>query len=427
MVPQMEQRTDAQLILQKKERFYRGNFISLMCESFFFAFALTMFSTENILPVYVAALSDKAIYIALISALYYGISYSATVFSCVIGVNAKSPKWISISVCLLQRVGFLLIFLSTYLVSSNVSLALVTFFISLALYAGSAGMSNPLFAQMVGTSIHRNVGTFYGAYNMMGAVSGVLASLVLTQCLTRLEFPHSFRTVFLLGLLSGLVATVVVCVGLREVTDDRVREKIRLRDIFPMGVQILREDQGFRSYTVIKVLVGAAEFAIPYYIITASGLENTPAGFVGIMATIFLVAKMVGSLVLGRLADRFGAMMVLRVSCACGAAAALMAARITDYRLAYVMYALLAVAINGIMMSSSIACVTYSKNVHTPIYMATVGLLCAPLYVITSFCGAALVNWFSYTAIFLLAGSVYAVSALLTFRLKGKDAQKKGE
>lgn len=333
MIPKIEPQADAQYIYVKKEAFYKGNFISLMCESFFFAFALTMFSPENVLPVYVSSLSDKAIYIALISALYYGISYSATVFSCVVGVNARSPKWISVVICFLQRIGFFLIFLSTYLASGNVKLALVTFFVSLTLYAGSAGMSNPLFAQMVGTSIHRNVGTFYGAYNMVGACSGVLASVVLTQCLARLEFPFSFRCVFLLGLISALIATVVVCVGVREVTDDRVREKIRLRDIFPIGTQILRENRGFRNYTIIKILVGAAEFAIPYYIITASGLKNVPAGFVGIMATIYLVAKMVGSLVMGRLADRFGAMIVLRVSCICGAVAALLAAFIKDYRL----------------------------------------------------------------------------------------------
>ena len=211
MIPKIEPQADAQYIYVKKEAFYKGNFISLMCESFFFAFALTMFSPENVLPVYVSSLSDKAIYIALISALYYGISYSATVFSCIVGVNARSPKWISVVICFLQRIGFFLIFLSTYLASGNVKLALVTFFVSLTLYAGSAGMSNPLFAQMVGTSIHRNVGTFYGAYNMVGACSGVLASVVLTQCLARLEFPFSFRCVFLLGLISALIATVVVC------------------------------------------------------------------------------------------------------------------------------------------------------------------------------------------------------------------------
>ena len=53
MIPKIEPQADAQYIYVKKEAFYKGNFISLMCESFFFAFALTMFSPENVLPVYV--------------------------------------------------------------------------------------------------------------------------------------------------------------------------------------------------------------------------------------------------------------------------------------------------------------------------------------------------------------------------------------
>ena len=62
----------AQELYQKKERFYPRNFISLMCESFTFSFALAMFSPENVMPVYVSSLSNKAIYLALITALYYG-------------------------------------------------------------------------------------------------------------------------------------------------------------------------------------------------------------------------------------------------------------------------------------------------------------------------------------------------------------------
>lgn len=78
MKPQTE--LSAQELYQKKERFYPRNFISLMFEGFTFSFALAMFSPENVLPVYVASLSDKAIYIALISALYYGFSYGAPCF-----------------------------------------------------------------------------------------------------------------------------------------------------------------------------------------------------------------------------------------------------------------------------------------------------------------------------------------------------------
>ena len=75
-----------------KEKNYSRNFLSLMFEAFTFAFALAMFSPESVLPVYVDSLSAKPIYIALISVAFYGISNASTVFSCVIGVNAKSPK-----------------------------------------------------------------------------------------------------------------------------------------------------------------------------------------------------------------------------------------------------------------------------------------------------------------------------------------------
>mgnify|MGYP000307552118 FL=1 len=97
---------------------------------------------------------------------------------------------------------------------------------------------------------------------------------------------------------------------------------------------------------------------------------------------------------------------------------------IRDWRLAFVMYALLAVAVNGVMMSNNIACVAYSGNVRTPIYAAASGLLCAPLYVVSSFAGAAIVGRFSYTAVFLIAMAVYAVCALLTFTLKDEPNRR---
>lgn len=404
-----------QQLLEKKESYYIRNFLCLMMEGFLFTFSLTMFSPENVLPVYVSSLSQDAIYLAMISAVYYGFSYGCTIFSCVIGLNAKSPKWISILVCFLQRIGFFMIFLSTYLVSGNRQFALAMFFVSLALYATSAGMSNPLFAQMVGTSIHRNVGTFYGGYSMSGAISGVIASLLIGRCLERYTFPKSFQVVFLLGLVSALLATLAVAVGVREVTDDRKREHIRLRDIFPISAQILRENKPFRHFTVLKVLVGAAEFAIPYYIIVASALPGTPASFVGTMTTVYLVSKVIGSLLLGRLADRFGAIYVMRWSCISGAAAALMAILVQNYRLSFLMYGLLAVAVCGVTMANNVACIAYSKNVRTPIYTATTGLLCAPLYIVSSFLGAAIVNRFSYTSVFVIAMGVYALCAILTF------------
>lgn len=408
-------------ILQKKEHFYRRNFVSLMMEAFFFSFALALFSTENVFPTYVALLSDNELLIALISATFFGISYGATVFSAVIGVNCKSPKWTSIVVCFLQRIGFFLIFLSTFLASSNVTMALIMFFISLAMYAVSSGMSSPVFAQMVATSIHRNVGVFYGGYSMAGAIGGVIATLTLTHCLASYAFPQSFRYIFAIGLIFALIATVVVMVGLREVTDDRVVTKIQFRDLIPLGKEIVQTNTSFRHYIILKMVVGGAEVAIPYYILQAASLEGVPAGFEGTMATAYLVAKIAGGLLIGRIADRFGAIVLVRYSCIFGAIAAVTAITVTQYQFSYGMYICLAIAVNGVMMSNSIACVTYSKNTRTPIYAAMVGLLTSPVYIGGSFVAAILVQNFSRTAVFVVAAAVYIVSVGLTFVLKGEE------
>lgn len=408
-------------IYEKKLKYYRRNFITLMGEGFFFAAALALFSAESVLPAYVANLSDKPIYIALISVIYYGVSYGVTIFSCPIGVNAKSPKWISIIVCFLQRVGFFFVFLSTYMVAHGGGVALFLFFLSLVMFALSNGLSTPLFSQMVATSIPKNIGTFYGAYSLSGATSGILGSLILTRCLVRYGFPENYRTAFLIGLLLALVATVIMCVGLREVTDDRVVEKITMKDVFPICKNILKENAEFRHFVLVRMLLGAAEFAIPYYIIVASGREGAPDGFVGMMATIYLIAKMISAILLGRLSDNYGPIGTMFAGCVFGVLASFLAIFSTSWQMSVLMYILLAFAVNGIVLANSTACVVYSKNKYVPIYGATISLLCAPLYVIVAFGGAAIASRFSYATMFALAFSVYLAGAALCMFFKRKQ------
>ena len=158
-----------------------------------------------------------------------------------------------------------------------------------------------------------------------------------------------------------------------------------------------------------------------YTSVVASATTIGFGGSVGPEAPIVLTGAAVGSNIARFMRLNYKNITLLL---SCGAAAALMVILIRDWRLAFVMYALLAVAVNGVMMSNNIACVAYSGNVRTPIYAAASGLLCAPLYVVSSFAGAAIVGRFSYTAVFLIAMAVYAVCALLTFTLKDEPNRR---
>lgn len=412
--------------LEKQELFYKRNYLAFMSDALFFSFGMSMFSHENVLPVYISNLSENPIYIAMMTALFYGFQYSSTVLSCMIGVNAKSPKWIAVGVCFLQRIGFALILISTFFIKTSTSLALILFFVSLVMYACSNGMSSPLFTQMVTFSIHKNVGSFFGVYNLVCNLSGVLATSVFTYCISNYLFPLNFQIVFLMGTVMAVISSATMALLLREVTDNRVREHIKFKDVFRIGVDIFKSNNKFRSFAISRVIAGAADFTVPYYILYAATLPDTPSGFVGIMATIYLIAKVVGSAVFGKLSDKYGTLTVIRCACICGVVAALMAVFTTSYWMSYVYYIILAFATQGIYMTSQIGSVEYSKGYRTPFYPAVVGILCAPIAIITSFSGAAIASNFSYRMIFVIAMCIYAlsfVSSLLLNRSKPSGTQ----
>ena len=58
---------------EKQEAVYRRNYLALLSDALFFSMGFTMFSTDNVLPVYISNLSDKTIYIAVMTALFLGV------------------------------------------------------------------------------------------------------------------------------------------------------------------------------------------------------------------------------------------------------------------------------------------------------------------------------------------------------------------
>lgn len=410
--------------LEKQQAVYKRNYLALLSDALFFSIGYTLFSTDNVLPVYISHLSDNPIYIALMTALFFGVSYSATIFSCMLGVNAKSPKRISVGICFLQRVGFALILVSTFFLDTSISLALVLFFVSLVMYAISSGMSSPLFTQMVTFTIHKNVGSFFGIYNLVSCLSGVLATSVFTYCISNFLFPLNFRIVFLVGTVMAVVSTVTLSIFLKEVTDNRVREHISFKDVFTIGVGIVKSNKRFRWYAITRAIAGAADFTIPYYILYAATLPGASDSFVGTLATVYLAAKMTSSAIFGKLADKFGSTTILRGGCLCGIVAAMLALLTKNHVMAYVFYAILAFAAQGIYMTNQISAVEFSKGVRTPFYSAIAGVFCAPVAILTSFSGAAIASLFSYRSIFVIAICIYAAAFIFSVLMSKRSIEE---
>lgn len=402
---------DTEELEAKKNKYYTRNFITLCTEAFLFSGASSLFSIENVLPTYVSNLSTNPFSIALISVLYYGLSYGAYIFSCPLGVNAKSPKWISVIVCFLQRIGFLFIFLSTYTVIRNGDMALAIFYISLAFHSIAGGLSNPLFTQMVSVSIFKNISSFWGTYSLFGAAGGVVGSLLYTYFLKVYSFPFDYRYVFLVGLIVSIVATAVTSIGIKEVVEER-KEKINMKDVFRISKDIMKTNKEFKNFAIIRVITVAADFAVPYYILTILNKPGVPEGYAGILAVIFLFAKMIASLFLGKIGDKFNPFATVFCCTLFGALASFLAIFSSSWQLSTLMYVFLAFAVSGTYIATSAASITFSSGKYVPIYSSTISLLCAPIYILVSFGGASIAEVVSYKAMFAFTLIIYLICAI---------------
>ena len=408
-----------------KDRYYHRNFISLLLEAFTFQFAVTTFSVETVLPVYLSEISSNPLYISLASLIYYSLHYVCAFFACVVGANAKSPKWVSVKVCFLQRIAFLFFFISTFF-TKNISTALLMFYISLVISSITSGMSSPLWTEMVANVINRNFGTFFGAYNMVGSISGVIASLVFSSLLKSNVFPYNYRYLFLIGVITACIATMVISFGVREVPDpERLNKpnKPDIKSVINKIKEIITQNRRFQKYLIVRVVLTSLEFAIPYYIVQAKNMPGAPLTFAGILTTAYLMAKIIGSFILGKVSDRFGLYSLIKLTSLGGLIASIMALIVKDYRLALLMYFIVGFTAEGIYVSNSVGVVDCSGGKETTYYSAASGLISAPVSLIMPIIGSFIISKTSLLTVFILAGSIFVVALLLSLRFDADQSE----
>ena len=409
----------ASAIPESKKQKYRRNYIALLLDGFFFSFAASIFSYTTVLPVYVAGLTGNTIFISLLAVLFFGLSNGASVFSCILGVNAKSPKWAAVLICLTQRLGFLMMFISTYSATGNRTFALSLFFLSYGIYGIAAGMSSPVHTVLVSSTIYKNISSFYGTYNLAGAFSGVLGAQIIRILIEKYDFPLSYRWIFLLGLLVAMLSTLSLAAGISETKAEN--KKQFSFSMLPGTVrEILKNNKEYRDFLLIRIFSAMAEMSVPFYIIYIGSIENAGEKIIGSMTTVLLISNMAASKIAGFIGDRFGPAAMIRLAVLCGFLASLLVIFIPSTVWGYLIFALLGLAITGNSLSNNVANIHFAGDGLVSIYTMTSGIIIAPFYAIFSFLGGIISGRQSIIWVFILSSSLYAISFFLSIFLNRK-------
>lgn len=407
-------------IIDLKEKYYRRNYVTMLIEAFFVNFAFSVFSYTTVFPVYVQNITSNSFFVALVAVIYYGCSYGSSILSCLVGLNAKSPKWTMILICGLERVGFLFIIISTYFIGNSEALALVTFFASFAVYAMSAGMASPVFSNMLGNIFHRNVGGFYGSYSLVGAAAGVISARIMKFLLDSYQFPYNYRKLFIFGMVMAVIGSLVPAIGVKEVPDEKERKRIYAKELPGIVKDVVKTNVPYRHFVLLRMILGAAEMAIPFYIVRVSQMEGITPGFVGTMTTVLLLSNMAAGKLAGYVGDRLGPLYMVRFGAISGVLAAGLAIVMPHYGFGFLLFVLVAFAQQFIQLSTSVAGIIYSRGNMIPVLVAALGIAVAPSYIIFSSLGGVMSRVFHLNVVFIIAMAVYALVMVLTFRYSRK-------
>jgi len=412
-----------QNILEKRDRYYRRNYIAMMVEGFCVSFSFTIFSNSTVLPAYISNISDNAMYISLLALLFFALSNASMLFSCVLGYNTKSAKWMMVGVCFIQRIGQLLILLTTWALTGSTALALLLFFLSYALYSASQGTAMPVFTGMISSLITKNIAGFFGSYAFMGALGGLLSAQALRMLLPAASFPFNYRAVFTYGLAAALFSTLLGAVFVKEVRDPTPREKMRFSQLPGAFMDISRTNHAYRHFLINRLCFAAAEMAIPFYIIQVGTFEHSNEAFIGAMSMMLLAGNAIFSKILGYIGDRSGPLFLLRIGGFAGIAASLLAVIMPSQGWGYLLFLLVSCAISSVSLSTSVANISFSSKGYAPVYTAMTGLVIAPIYAIFAFFGGVLAEKLSLAALFLVSLLVYGLALTVNYFMSAKKTQ----
>jgi MFS family permease len=194
-------------------------------------------------------------------------------------------------------------------------LLLVSFFVLYATARLSAGLGGLAFFDVIAKTIPaRHRGSFFAWRQFLGGILGLGASGIVTLILNHpnLSFPDGHALLFALYcavMLPAMTAFIMIREPVGEALDELVTPTQQLR----RAGQLLRRNRVFRRYMAVRLAIAWTGIALPFYGIYAKNVLGAPEGIVGIYVAVSVAAQLLFDLPWGRLSDRHGNRLVMRM------------------------------------------------------------------------------------------------------------------
>lgn len=393
-------------------RNYRWNFTVNLLDGAFFWFGLSFISSTTIAPLFISKLTSSTLLIGLLAVVAQAGWFIPQLFTAnaVERLARKKPVVVNLGL-FTERLPVWLLVLAAALATRRPNMALVLFFVGYAGHTLGAGLVATAWQDLIASCFPvQRRGRFFGLTTFIGNGAGAVGALFSAWLLAAFAFSRNFTITFLLGALC-----ITLSWGFLALTREPVQPVSmprRTGQEFRAGLaDILRQDRNYRRFLIGRLLLVAGGMGVGFVTVAAVQRWQISDGIVGIYTTALLLGQMVGTLLLGLLADRQGHKLSLELGALAYLAAFLMAWLAPGPSWYLAVFFLLGLGTGSILVSGILVVLEFAPAGRRPTYVGltntAVGLASIAAPLVGAWLASANHDWlFAASALFNLAGLI---------------------
>lgn len=306
-----------------------------------------------------------------------------------------------------------------------------TFLGALVLYSVGSGLAGIPFMDMVGSVIPSNRrGAFFAQRAFWGGVLALGTSALVGVLLDEpdgLVFPYNFAALFGLALIVIGISAVAWCL-IREPAGDVDPSRVHWTEQARRGARLLAEDAQYRTFVFARLSLMLAQLAAPFYIVYAKTSLGISPRMVGVYLTARTAASILFNLVWGRISDRKGNRMLIRLTNGVGLLMPLLAILIgtfggrIDQAAGWLagLYTLVFVASGAFTAGSAIGNMGYLLDIcppaQRPLYLGFTNTLFG-IGIFSSSLGGLIVDWAGFSSLLALSAGFYGLALVFSLQM----------
>jgi MFS family permease len=405
-------------------RHYKHNFIVNMLDGTFFGWAMGFASFIIVIPLFVSNMTNSAILIGLIPAIHTVGWQLPQLFMARSVSRQVRFKNMVLKMTIHERLPFFalgLVALSFPVIGPKIALVL-TFFILVWQGLGAGITASPWQSMVAKIFPSEYRGTFLGAqsgaYNLLSSGAAIAAGFLLNK----LGFPYGFAVCFFTASLGFIVSYIFVSLT-REPESILVEEEHSQVSYRRSLVAILRRDNNFAWFIVVRILSQFAMMAFGFYTVFAVRHHGMNAIVAGFMMSVFTFGQIIVNPLMGWMGDRGDHTLVMKIGVLCASLSALIAWLAPSLDWFYLVFILAGVANVAVWTIGVAITLEFGKENERPAYIGLSNTLVAPFAIIAPIIGGWLADTVGYNYTFL-ANVIFGLVTVLVLQFFVQDPRR---